>query len=227
MSHEAFGAARHNFYAVVHKALRACLSEALVASGRIDPHDDAEVAQLVSRVRSTCAFYRLHAAKEDRFIHTAMEARRPGSSLRTAEDHVEHAKALDRLEADATALESAMGAARGAAAEALHRDLALFAVEDFAHMHAEETENNAVLWACYSDAELAEIERELVASIPPAEKLAFIGVMSSACAPAERAVLLTGVRASAPPPVFERVIAAVKPRLSDAEWGKLALALAL
>ena len=35
--------------------------------------------------------------------------------------------------------------------------LALFIAENFEHMHYEETEHNAVLWAHYTDAELAEL----------------------------------------------------------------------
>lgn len=219
-------APRPNLYAIVHKALRACLADTLLASGRTDPDDDGEVAHLSTRVRLLCTLYRLHAAKEDQFIHPAMEARRPGSSRRTAADHVQHARALDRLDADVRALEAASGSPRSDATQTLYCDLALFAADDLVHMHAEEVGNNAVLWACYSDAELAQIERELVASIPLAEKVAFIGWMASACSPSERAVLLAGVRASAPPAAFEKMLASIKPRLSDAEWGKLALALA-
>jgi len=151
---------RHDFYAFVHKGLRAFLADTLVAAGRTDPYDDREVAQLATRLRSLCALYRLHAAKEDRFIHTAMEARRPGSSRRTAADHLQHARALDRLEADTDTLEASSGSARGEAAKTLYRELALFAADDFVHMDAEEVENGAVLWACYKDEELAQIERE-------------------------------------------------------------------
>src|SRR5512143_1116620 len=126
-----------NLYAIVHKALRACLADTLLASGRTDPDDDGEVAHLSTRVRLLCTLYRLHSAKEDQFIHPAMEARRPGSSRRTADDHVQHARALDRLDADVRELEAAAGSARSDATQTLYRDLALFAADDLVHMHAE------------------------------------------------------------------------------------------
>jgi hypothetical protein len=216
---------RHDFYAVVHKGLRACLADALLASGRADPDDDREITSLVTRVRALGALCRLHAQKENVFVHPAMEARRPGSSEHTAADHVHHAEALARLEASLQELERASGRARAEAMQGLYRGLAWFVADNLAHMHAEETDNNAVLWACYSDAELAQIERDLVASISPADKLAFIGWMASACGPAERASLLAGMRDSVPAPAFERILAAIRPRLTEAEWGKLASAL--
>ncbi len=117
---QAAGTARHNFYATVHKGLRACLVEALVTSGRTDPSDDGEVAQLAARVRSLCALYRLHAAKEDRFVHPTIKARRPGSSQRTAADHLQHSNALDRLEAHVRELEAATGGTRAAATQTLY-----------------------------------------------------------------------------------------------------------
>jgi hypothetical protein len=220
------GSPRPNFYATVHKALRACLMETLLAAGRADPQDDSDLAQLVARVHSLCMFYRLHAAKEDQFIHPAMEARSPGSSIRTANDHVQHAKALALLEEDSDALKNASGSARDVATQALYRDLALFAADDLVHMHAEEVDNNAVLWACYSDAELAQIEYDLVSSIPPAQKITFMPWMVAACSPAERTTLLAAVRASAPVAAFDALLASIKARLTDVEWGKLSLALA-
>jgi len=56
---------------------------------------------------------------------------------------------------------------RAALAQRLYRHLALFIGENLQHMQVEETENNAALWALYSDDELAAIHDRLLASVPP------------------------------------------------------------
>ena len=46
-------------------------------------------------------------------------------------------------------------------------------------------------------------------------------------APAERAMMLDGMRRDAPPQAFEAALSVARPHLSQAEWGKLARALNL
>src|SRR5512135_2554671 len=44
-------ARRHNIYAIVHKALRACMGVTLIAVGRMDPTDDVDVGLAIAQVR--------------------------------------------------------------------------------------------------------------------------------------------------------------------------------
>jgi hypothetical protein len=217
---------RYNIYANPHKALRMCMGECLAAAGRVDPHDGADVAALAARVRDLLAFCRTHLEKEEHHVHAVMEARRPGSSAAIAEDHREHLVAIARLESGVRALESASARGRAAAATQLYRDLALFMADNLVHMHAEEVDNNEALWAAYTDEELLAVEQRLVASIPPEMLQMALRWMMPAMNPAERAVLLKGVRATAPAPAFAAVLAGVTPLLTEGERGKLERALA-
>lgn len=158
---------RLDLYTVIHKALRALLCDTLVAMGRMDASDDAEVAAALAALRRVIALGRHHLHQENQYIHPALEARRRGAACASAKEHTEHETAFERLEALALHVERGRGAVREAAALELYRELALHAAKDFAHMHAEETENNAVLWAHYSDAELAGIHRTILASVGP------------------------------------------------------------
>jgi hypothetical protein len=45
--------------------------------------------------------------------------------------------------------------------------------------------------------------------------------------PAERLALLDGIRAKAPAPAFQAILATVQPHLTSGEWAKLARGLAL
>lgn len=219
-------ARRHNIYAQVHKALRACMGETLVAVGRMDPADDGDVGLAVAQVRELLTFARIHLEKEEHFVHPAMEARQPGSSANTAADHAHHLDAFVRLERGARAVERTRGKARADAADTLYGDLALFIADNYVHMHAEEVDNNAVLWATYSDDELRALEDAIVAAIPPDAKALAMRWMVPAIGPAERATMLAHVRATAPAPVFAGMLASLEPHLRVIDRRKLETALA-
>jgi hemerythrin-like domain-containing protein len=216
------GAGRHDLYALAHKGLRACMCDTLAAVGRMDATDPDDVGATVARVRELIELCVAHLEKEEHYLHPAMEARKPGSSQHTARDHVDQPQAIDGIEAELRAIEEGRGDA-----QELYRRLGLFVAESFVHMHSEETDNNAVLWSTHDDAELALIEREIVASIPPGLRARWMRWMVPAMAPAERARLLAGMKANIPAPAFAAIVAIARPHLAAAEWQKLAAALAL
>jgi hypothetical protein len=158
---------------------------------------------------------------EEQHLHPAMESRRGGSSSRIAADHAGHLEAFDALENAVRALESAHGTSRPAAAIALYRRLALFVADNFEHMHAEETDGNAVLWQTHSDEELQAIEQAIGASVPPAHKALGLRWMAPNLAPQERARLLTKFKRSMPPEAFAAIMASLKPHLDQKNWNKL------
>ena len=167
-------------------------------------------------VRELVELCRLHLEKEEQFVHPALEAAIPGSSSRTARDHDDHLRAFDRLETGVRAVERATGERAAAAAGRLYRDLALFTADNLVHMHGEEVDNNAILWATLSDEEILAIERRLVASIPPQKMGGVLRWMAPAMTPAERAKFFANLRAKLPPPAFATVMSDVIAQL-DAE----------
>lgn len=212
---------RHNIYVLIHKALRACMSDALVAVGRMDPHDAGEVASTAALVRNLLEFARIHLQAEEDWIHPALEARRAGSSAETRADHLQHREAFVMLETSLRAVEGSAGPAREVAALRLYRHLALFVADNLQHMHVEETENHATLIECYSEEEIRAIEGSIIGSHAPAETAMAMRWMLSAVNAPERAALLVGVRQNAPRPAFEAMLAAARPLLSARDWAKL------
>ena len=103
------------------------------------------------------------------------------------------------------------------AALALYRELALLVAENLEHMHFEETENNAQLWAAYGDEELERIHQALLASVKP--EIFSLGVrwMVPTMTPAERAGLLAHMPAE--------VVLGTRPLLGERDWAKLSAAL--
>lgn len=216
---------RYDMYMAIHKAMRACMSETLATLGRMDVNDRDESTAALAQLRELLNLCDQHVQKENKFVHVAMEQRRPGSSAEIAAEHVEHERDIERLRAAIAHLESADYSQRSALAQILYRDVALFVAHNFEHMHIEEIEHNAVLWSVYSDAELIDIENTLKASIPPQDMAITARWMLTANDHAFRVAMLSGVRAHAPAEVFEMLLAIARANLSERDWKKLTQAL--
>lgn len=218
---------RMDMYAFIHKGLRAFMSDTLTGLGRVDTGDELEMSQACARVLQLLDFCRSHLHHENAFVHPAMERAAPGSAATVAHEHEGHERAIAALAAGTAQLMACARERRARVAHALYQQLALFVAHNFEHMQLEETAHNAVLWAHYSDAELAAIEGALVASIPPEEMRVVLRWMLPCMAPAERALMLGDMRRNAPPQAFEAALAVVRPHLTQIEWDKLARALEL
>jgi hypothetical protein len=227
LSAAAASAPRLDLYSGIHKALRAAMTDALLTLGRCDPQDDADLSATADTLRELLHFCEQHVHHEDRFMHPALHARAPGACEQAADDHHGHLEHIAMLRAELDALLACVPARRDAAALALYHRLSLFVAENFEHMLIEETRHNSALWAQYSDAELATLHNELVASIPPAEMMATLRWLVPFMAHGERCALLADMRAHAPAPAFDAALAVVQPHLSARDWGKLVQALDL
>jgi hypothetical protein len=217
---------RHDLYALIHKALRLAMTDVLGRVGRLDTGDDDDVRTVALAVRELLGLCRMHLDKEEKFVHPALEAAVPGGAGRTAREHDDHLRAFDRLETGVRALERSAGAARAAAGARLYRDAALFVAENFIHMHGEEADNNAVLWASYDDDEIAAIERRIVGSIAAEQMLGVLRWMAPAMTPAERGTFFAQLRGRLPPPAFAGVMNEVLGTLDPAAKQKLLRSLA-
>jgi iron-sulfur cluster repair protein YtfE (RIC family) len=216
--------ARVDLYSGIHKAIRMMMSDLLVALGRMDGADAEERGATLARLRHFLDLARHHLHKEDQYVHPAMESRRRGSTSLMRKQHAEHEDAFERLEALALRVEASPAAGRAAAALDLYRGFALYMADDLVHMHEEETENNAVLWAHFSDAELLGIHQAIVAAVGPVLP-EFMRWLVPAMTPAERADLLSGMRAAMPAEVFSGIAALARSVLGEREWSKLLAAL--
>jgi iron-sulfur cluster repair protein YtfE (RIC family) len=215
-----------DIYAGIHKAVRAYLCDTLARVARLDLDDEPAVSAAMLQVRELLEFCTDHIAHEDRFVHPAMEARRPGSTAGTAADHVHHAHTVAALLDACGTLETGTAAERHAAWQRLQRGLAQFTGDNLLHMDTEESANNAVLQSCYSDGELIALHQQILAALSPREMAVSMRWMLIGSSPAERVQLLAGVQADAPPQAFDAVLGLAQECLDSPAWNKLAAALA-
>ena len=216
---------RYDSYLFIHKALRALMADTLVRLGSMDPTDDADTHAVLEQVRQAIALGQSHLAKEEDFVHPAMEARAPGSTGRASSDHASHTVAFEKILTACREVEASQGAVRAGRALCLYRRFALLLAEDLVHMNTEETENNAVLWATHTDEEIHALAARLVASISPETLSKYLRWMLTANAPRDRVTILSGIRERMPKAGFSRFVEAVLPNLRDAERRKLVAAL--
>ena len=108
----------------------------------------------------------------------------------------------------------------------LYRHLSLLVAENLAHMHEEETVNNAVLWAEFSDEELAAIHDRIIASIDGQEMAQVIRWMAPSLTPYERTALFGALQAKAPAEIFQRLLEVARPHLRPRDWNKLIFGIA-
>lgn len=216
---------RVDLYAPIHKALRHFMTDTLHRVGRVDVFDAGDMARTLDQLDALLLECLHHVARENEFLHMAMEARQPRGSSRTADDHLEHLDSIEQLQAEVRTLRATADAERSTLALRLYRHLALFVAENFQHMHYEETHNNAVMWAHYSDAEILALHHRILATIPPAENLQVGRWMIPAVTPTERAQMFGDMKANAPAPAYRAMLDFVRPHLDDDAWNKLARAL--
>lgn len=214
---------RREIYHLVHKGLRAAMSEALVSLGRVDLAAPDSALAAVAELLQMCAE---HLDHENNFLHTAMEKVQPGSAQRCASDHAHHVKTIGDLQARLAEAREVAGPARERALKVLYRLLAIFVAENFEHMEIEESTNTDLLWAHYSDADILAIEHQIHAHIKPERMMTWLRWILPNVTRQQRALMMTGMQAGMPPELFGAVLEMVKPHLTEQERATLALDLA-
>lgn len=216
---------RYDFYAGIHKALRLLMAETLVAVGRVDAEDPASVASVLGRVRGLLDACAAHVEHENDYVHPAIAARAKSWDGKTAHDHEHHVTHIAELRSAVARVETVETGRRASLLNRLYRDIAVFVADNFLHMEIEQSENNRLLWAHYTDDELLAIEHGIVATFPPEEVMATAPLLAAAATPADRAAMLNGMRQGAPEEVFNAVLERLRPMLTPLDRQKLAFAL--
>lgn len=220
-------APRLDLYAPIHKAWRSFMMDTLFRIGQMDVFDADDTARNLAQLEDLLRQCEAHIEHEDTHVHAAIERRQPDALLTTPADHAEHHESIAALRFEMAVLRGADWENRMGLALRLYRHLALFVAENFQHMHHEETVNNGLLWANYSDAELMQLHEQILAGISPQENLLTARWMVPALNPTERAGIVGGMKPQMPPEAFLGVMSAVQPHMDTLGWDKLARAVGI
>ena len=224
---EATGIGRPHLYTGIHKALRKYMSAVLTSVGQLDATDDLQCREVMADVQQLLDVLHGHVETENTMVHPAIEARYPGTLAGITAEHAGHEVAIEQLRHYTRTLLTLSGKERGAFALFLYRELSSFVAENLEHMLREETQNQHLLWAAYSDAELLAIEQAIHASLPPEKMAALLPWIVSAISVEERLEMYQGMRQTVPPVAFDGALSIARSCLPARAWEKLSTALAV
>lgn len=199
---------RHDLYAPIHKALRLLQARTLTLVGVTDFTDDAATARTLGVVRELLHTAARHLEHEEAVIHPLLAARAPDAVILLEAQHGEHRAVFAEFYHLAGRVAGAVALDRPRQGRELYLALAKFMAADFLHMAHEEQAVMPLLQSLFTDEELIAMEGEIVAWIPPNELAVLLQAMLEALSRPERAHLMGGVRAGAPPGVFEQLMQA-------------------
>jgi Hemerythrin HHE cation binding domain len=190
-------------------------------TGNLDPADAYGRADLAAYVNSVCDVLVTHAEHEDAAIQPALETNLPELAAQVEREHV----ALERRMVDLRAF--AEGAATSTddhrvRVHQLYRELASFTSDYLAHQDVEERVIMPALETAIGVDAVMEIHVAIVSSIPPDEMARTLAIMLPAMNVDDRAELLGGMRAAAPPEVFPAIWGLTGSVLTPSDYAALA-----
>lgn len=210
---------RFNIFNQIHKGLRAMLYELALQIQQTDFSDVEEAEVLVKEVEQVVSFFTAHAEHEDRFILPAVARHNARIIEAFAHEHMEDGFLAGLLLESVQAWQAAAdAAARVKAGSDLFYHFTEFTAFNLVHMNKEERFLNEVLWQYYTDAEIVEIERQILASVPPDILAVESRWMIKGMSNPEIIGWLRGVKQAAPEALFFSLLNLAEEELPESRW---------
>jgi len=194
-----------NSYRDIHKGIRSELFAVTGAAGTLDPRDRAGRADLARHVQSVADLLVSHAEHEDAVIQPVLEAQLPALAAQIATDHPHIEAQIEEIRDLADAAVDASDAEARDDVFRIYMELASFASAYLAHQDFEERDVMPALERAVGIDEVVALHQAIVGSIPPDEMMRTLPLMLTAMNIDDRAEVLGGMQAGAPPEVFAGV----------------------
>jgi hemerythrin-like domain-containing protein len=212
-----------DLYTGIHKGQRYYLSQLSKQAGTLNVDDSEALSELLSKTLEVKEEFRVHAALEEHHIHPLLYDRIPEGARELEADHRRQEQKLDDLGKYLERLltkplefeklrELALEFYRG-----LNRFIAIYLV----HINKEEENILPTLWRLCTGEELANAFSSIVSSMKPEELMLNLSIMIPAMNVHERVMLLSDIKATAPPEAFKGVTALAEGVLSPDDWEEL------
>lgn len=206
-----------------HKGLRNLLAQLNQLAGNIDFSDHEQVDRLERTGKHLFQLLTEHAHIEDEYVLKDLEQRCPGASLQNAHEHeiiTEQQAGLEAL------LEELIRCARlgeevGQLAEQFYLSVNHFHSAYLQHMLEEEEVTQKQIWKYFSEAELMDMHGQIARKMAPESTLLWFRYSAPAMKPQGRLQWLLGVKAAAPAPFFEQVLAVLEDVLPEKAYQQL------
>ncbi len=216
----------YDLYRDIHKGIRAELFALTQAAGDLDPSSEPERRALAHQMQQVLTMLVNHAGHEDAFVQPALDRHVPAVAERIHADHPVLEARIEDLFGRAEDNAAATTDLRWRTHQ-LYVETASFTSAYLAHQDFEERVVMPALEAAIGPEAVVEMDRALVAAIPPEEAAATLAFMIPAMNIDDRADLLGGIRAGAPADLFVGVWSLVRSVLDPRDVDALAARLGL
>lgn len=220
---------RLKIFAIPHQGLRHGLSQFSFLAGNTDYRDAFAIGELHRLGHEIFTLLTVHASEEDQYTLAALEERCPGTAQHHLHEHEVIGTQQVRLQnwLDTLLARARAGADVTAEGEPFHRALGHFHSAYLQHMLEEEEAIQPLMWAHFSDAEILELRRRIIANMDPQVMLLWVKYSAPALSNADRVRWMQGLQAEAPAAFFREVMAALVKVLSPLQLEMLQFELIL
>jgi hypothetical protein len=194
---------RYNIFNQIHKGLRVVMYETATLIQQTDFSQKHKGNEAIFKLSKTVGYFHGHSEHEDHFIFPLIARVSPATVAAFEEQHSTDEMLMTNLEsliarwyAEEDPIELAAIGLR------VLYDFNDFVAFNIGHMNKEEKELNEVLWAHYTDAELAGVTQQIVASIPQELLIEESRFMMRAANNQELLQWMTGIKMNAPKEVY-------------------------
>jgi len=206
---------RYNEFNLIHKALRAMLYDTALTLQQTYFADSNEAEKVLDKVEDVLFLFEHHAHHEDSFILPAVAKYEPALVDEFEKEHETDLKLSSNLKnllniyrnVNFTAEMIAMGSA-------ISKAFVEFMIFNLEHMAKEEMLLNSVMWQHYTDEQLIDINRRLVATIPADEMALASGWMMRGINFADAISWLNAVRSSGSPMIYASLLRLAEKEMS-------------
>jgi Hemerythrin HHE cation binding domain len=212
-----FAVVPYDPYVNIHKGIRGELFRVTYRAGNLDPGERCDRERLVEDVRNLFAVLVQHAEHEDEFVQPHIEVHAPFYGEVVAADHERLEARMVEIQARVERAAATRSSVQRAAMHHVYLDLASFTSAYLEHQDFEERQVMPALAAVMGVDEVVAVDQAIVASIPPETMAASLGFMLPAMNIEDRAAMLGGMQAGAPPEVFAGVWALAGSILNPAD----------
>jgi len=207
---------RYNIFHQIHKGLRALLYETGIQVQHADFWNAEETDAVIERINEVVRLFDEHADKEDAHVFPAIEKYDPAIADAFEKEHVkDHLLGKQLTDAIAACQAAPIITEKAQAAWRMQRAFEKFMAFNLEHMAKEEEILNRILWRHYTDEELMDITRQIIAHVPADSMYLYNRWMMRGLNNAEIAKWLKTAEMNAPEPVFQSLFTTAEKELSQ------------
>ncbi|QDK78704.1 hypothetical protein EXU85_08820 [Spirosoma sp. KCTC 42546] len=218
---------RYNVFNQIHKGLRGMLYDTAIRLQQTD-FSQSEASEVIDQLTQVLLFFDDHAEHEDRFILPHIRKHDAQLIDELEKDHeIDHRLTqtlFDHIQEWKTVSSDNQ---REAIGQRILLAFSEFIAFNLYHMNKEENVLIYLLWKHYTDAEIREMEGEILKAIPPQTLMAESRWMMRSINDKEVVEWLMGVRQGAPVAVFDTFLQMAKEELPSERLTKVHAALEL